>query len=106
MHKLLKSSPDFKIQKNMEEYVESRGHICMYYPKFHCELNPIERVWCQSKNTLELTQMELSENCEKPAGLTLLLLTKLKNSLSLVDNMKKLIGKGDRKRGRRESESI
>ena len=21
----------------------------MFYPKFHCELSPIERVWCQSK---------------------------------------------------------
>ena len=21
----------------------------MYYPKFHCELNPIERCWCHAK---------------------------------------------------------
>jgi len=21
----------------------------MFYPKFHCELSPIERVWCQAK---------------------------------------------------------
>ena len=27
-----------------------RGNtVCLYYPKFHCELSPIERVWCQSK---------------------------------------------------------
>lgn len=33
----------------LEEQVRSRGHICVYLPKFHCELNPIELVWCQSK---------------------------------------------------------
>ena len=25
------------------------GHTCVFIPKFHCELNPIERVWSQSK---------------------------------------------------------
>ena len=50
MRDLLKTFPDFKQQKNiLEEYIEQRGHICMFYPKFHCELSPIERVWCQSK---------------------------------------------------------
>ena len=33
----------------LEDYIEQRGHICIFYPKFHCELSPIERVWCQSK---------------------------------------------------------
>ena len=46
----LKKFPDFANHKTLlEEYVEQRGHICLYYPKFHCELSPIERVWCQSK---------------------------------------------------------
>ena len=50
MRDMLKTFPDFKNQKTiLEDYIEQRGHICMYYPKFHCELNPIERVWCQSK---------------------------------------------------------
>ena len=22
---------------------------CIFYPKFYCELSPIERVWCQAK---------------------------------------------------------
>ncbi len=46
----LKTHPDFQEQKPLlEEFVGGRGHICVYYPKFHCELSPIERVWCHSK---------------------------------------------------------
>lgn len=50
MRNKLKTFTDFQRQKTiLEQYIESRGHICLYYPKFHCELSPIERVWCQSK---------------------------------------------------------
>jgi hypothetical protein len=38
--------PDFVVQKlHLEEYVTSRGHICDFYPKFHCKLNLIEQYW-------------------------------------------------------------
>ena len=33
----------------LEEVVHSRGHICLFFPKYHCELNPIERNWCNAK---------------------------------------------------------
>ena len=50
MRERLREYPDFNNQKTtLETYIEQRGHICLYYPKFHCELSPIERVWCQSK---------------------------------------------------------
>ena len=43
MRGALKYFPDFKEQKTkLEEYIEQRGHLCIYYPKFHCELSPIE----------------------------------------------------------------
>ena len=50
MREALKTHDDFSGQKTiLEDYIEQRGHICLFYPKFHCELSPIERVWCQAK---------------------------------------------------------
>jgi hypothetical protein len=44
--RLLFNEPDFVHQKSqLEEYVTSRGHICEFYPKYHCELNFIEQYW-------------------------------------------------------------
>ena len=44
------SHEDFANEKTVvEKVVEERGHICIFIPKFHCELNPIERVWCHAK---------------------------------------------------------
>lgn len=47
---ILFNEPDFKAQKSaVEEYIESRGHKVIFYPKFHCELNFIEQVWGRAK---------------------------------------------------------
>jgi hypothetical protein len=44
--RLLFNQPDFVFQKSqLEELVESCGHICDFYPKYHCELNFIEQYW-------------------------------------------------------------
>ena len=46
----LASHPDFKHEKCMiEKFLISNGHICVFLPKYHPELNPIERVWAQLK---------------------------------------------------------
>ena len=47
MREALSTFTDFQNPKTIvEEYIESCGHICLFLPKYHCELNPIERVWC------------------------------------------------------------
>lgn len=38
-------------QSALQKLVESRGHLCKFLPKFHCELNPIECAWCAAKFT-------------------------------------------------------
>jgi len=43
---VLFTEPDFGSQcSHLEEFITSRGHICDFYPKFHCELNFIEQYW-------------------------------------------------------------
>lgn len=50
MREKLNTYSDFSTQKNiLEELVESESHICLYFPKYHCELNPIERNRCHAK---------------------------------------------------------
>ena len=33
----------------LERLLATNGYRGIFIPKFHCELNPIERVWAQSK---------------------------------------------------------
>ena len=41
-------NPDFKHEMNMIKHLlRQKGHICVFLPKFHPELNPIEMVWAQ-----------------------------------------------------------
>ena len=37
------------VKSILQEEIEKLGHGCDFLPKFHCELNPIERVWAKSK---------------------------------------------------------
>ena len=47
---ILANHPDFKEEKNaLATFVEGKGHKALFLPKFHCELNGIERVWGHSK---------------------------------------------------------
>jgi hypothetical protein len=42
---LLSCQDDFLNQISMlEEFITSAGHLCLFLPKFYCELNPIEMV--------------------------------------------------------------
>ena len=51
MREILGKHEDFQNQTTLvEELIASRSHLCFFFPKFHCELNAIERVWCHAKN--------------------------------------------------------
>jgi transposase len=46
MARLLSKQDDFRLQESLlEQKFKARGHFCVFLPKFHCELNPIEMVW-------------------------------------------------------------
>ena len=41
---------DFVNKKLMiQHYLEERGHVCVFYLKFHCEFNSIEMLWRYAK---------------------------------------------------------
>ena len=47
---LLSSQPDFQAQKGeLQETLEAAGHLVVFYPSFHCELNFIEYFWGSAK---------------------------------------------------------
>ena len=47
MAQLLSKQDDFQSQKSLlEEKITGRGHLCVFLPKFHCELNPIKMFCC------------------------------------------------------------
>ena len=44
--RVLENQPDFRAQKSLvQEVIEAVGHLCIFLPKFHCELNFIEFFW-------------------------------------------------------------
>ncbi len=50
MRIVLAHHEDFRKEKSLvEHFLTARGHQVFFIPKFHCELNPIERVWGQAK---------------------------------------------------------
>ena len=49
--KVIAQHPDFLNEKpELQHLVESRGHQCEFYPRFHPELSPIELVWARLKD--------------------------------------------------------
>jgi hypothetical protein len=44
--RILECQDDFKQQKSLvQKTIEAAGHLCIFLPKFHCELNYIEFFW-------------------------------------------------------------
>ena len=51
--RLLSQQPDFLEQKSsVQEVIDAAGHLCIFLPKFHCELNFIEFFWGAVKKYL------------------------------------------------------
>ena len=51
--RLLEVQPDFQEQRSLVwEVIEAAGHLCIFLPKFHCELNFIEYFWGAMKKYL------------------------------------------------------
>ncbi|KIK74723.1 hypothetical protein PAXRUDRAFT_45107, partial [Paxillus rubicundulus Ve08.2h10] len=47
---ILKLQPDFKAQKSLvQEVIKNAGHLLIFLPKFHCELNFIGFFWGKVK---------------------------------------------------------
>ena len=58
--KVMSLQEDFRSQRSLlVETIEAAGHKCIFYPKFHCELNYIEYFWGTTKNYTR-------KNCDYP----------------------------------------
>ena len=64
MREVLRDHPDFKNEKSsIEQFLcEEKQHSVIMLPKFHCELNPIERVWVQAKWYCKYNIISLRKN--------------------------------------------
>lgn len=51
MRQILSLQDDFVAQKSrLQEVIEQHGHKCIFFPKYHCELNWIEMYWGAAKH--------------------------------------------------------
>ncbi len=58
LKRILEQESDFQKQKSLvQEVIEAAGHLCIFLPKFHCELNFIEFFW-------GLVKKYLRDNCD------------------------------------------
>ncbi|CAG8719141.1 33845_t:CDS:2 [Racocetra persica] len=54
--RILSAQSDFASQRSrIQEVIEAAGHMCIFYPKFHCELNYIESFWAEAKRVARLS---------------------------------------------------
>jgi hypothetical protein len=50
MHRVLSMQEDFRTERPLiQTQIEDAGHVCVFLPRFHCELNPIEMLWGYGK---------------------------------------------------------
>jgi hypothetical protein len=50
MYNVLARQEDFRSERpQIQVIIEEAGHVCLFLPRFHCELNPIEMLWGYAK---------------------------------------------------------
>jgi len=50
MYSVLAHQEDFRSERPLiQVIIEDAGHVCLFLPRFHCELNPIEMLWGYAK---------------------------------------------------------
>ena len=50
MYHVLSLQEDFQSEKPLVQMIiEDAGHVCLFLPRFHCELNLIEMLWGYAK---------------------------------------------------------
>ena len=53
IYRVLSQQEDFCSEKPLiQTVIEGAGHICLFLPRFHCELNPIEMLWGYGKYSM------------------------------------------------------
>jgi hypothetical protein len=62
-HRTLFNQPDFvNIKSILEMEAHARGHLVLFLPKFHCELNFIEQCWGYAKRNYRLLPPSSNED--------------------------------------------
>lgn len=60
MARLMSQQEDFKNQPSMlETLIRKAGHECIFLPKFHCELNPIEMVSLHHTSSIHTSNLQI-----------------------------------------------
>ena len=69
-YQVLSLQDDFVNEKPLlQHYIEGCGYVCLFLPKFHCELNLIEMLWGYAKYCESyLTDYELITHHSKVIG--------------------------------------
>lgn len=56
MHRVLALQEDFRSEKPLiQSIIEDAGNVCLFLPRFHCELNPIEMLWGYGKYCMHIS---------------------------------------------------
>jgi len=70
--RILQNHKDFREQESaIASVIKGRGHKCLFLPKFHCELNPIEMYWGYGKTRYRQVQKSTFEEAKKQVPIAL-----------------------------------